>query len=131
MENWYRLWHVGTPCWKIGTTKWKTGTPYSTLARSLARWHVKMRSWRAFGTQARWHVNHASTQARWHVNRAGTQARWHVDHVGTQARMSLALANFTHSTIWWNQLNRLGSIFTHKNDSVSKLKTNEIILVFL
>ena len=34
---------------------------------------------------------------------------------------------FTHSTIWWNQLNRLGNAFIHKNE----LKTNEISLVLL
>ena len=38
----------------------------------MARWQVKIRSWHAFGTFARRHLNHA-----------GTQARWHADHVGT------------------------------------------------
>ena len=48
----------------------------------MARWHVKMRTWHAFDTLARWHVNHA-----------GTQARWHVDHVGTQGPMARDLEN--------------------------------------
>ena len=33
---------------------------------------------------------------------------------------------FTHSTVWWNQLNRLSNT---KSVSVSKLKTNEISLL--
>ena len=48
----------------------------------MARWHVKMRTWHAFGMLVRRHVNNA-----------GTQARWHVDHAGTQARMARDLAN--------------------------------------
>ena len=32
-----------------------------TLVRLLARWHVKMRSWHAFGTLAHGHVHHAGT----------------------------------------------------------------------
>ena len=38
---------------------------------------------------------------------------------------------FTHSKVWWNQLNRLGNTFIHKCISVSKLKTNGISPVFL
>ena len=38
---------------------------------------------------------------------------------------------FTHSLVWWNELNRLGNTFIPKNVSVSKLKTDEIILVYL
>ena len=38
---------------------------------------------------------------------------------------------FTHSTVWWNQLNRLDNTFIHKKVSISILKTNEISLAFL
>ena len=44
VEKLARLWHVGK------------------LASLLARWHVQMRSWQAFGTWARrprWHAWHA------------------------------------------------------------------------
>ena len=75
MKNWHAVWYVGTP--------------HYTLARLLARSHVKMRCWHTFGTQARWHVNHA-----------GTQARWQVDHVGgTQARIARDLANSTKTNL--------------------------------
>lgn len=38
---------------------------------------------------------------------------------------------FTYSKVWRNQLNRLGNTFIHKNVPASKLRTNEICLVFL
>ena len=78
MKNWHVFWHVGTP-------SWNTGTLYGALARLLARWHVKMRSWDALGTLSRKPCWHASTLAR--------RPRWHVDHVGTQTRKARDLAN--------------------------------------
>ena len=43
---------------------------YATLARLLARWHVKMRSWHAFGMLTRGHVDHGGTH--------GTYATWFI-----------------------------------------------------
>ena len=31
------------------------------LVRLLAHWHLTMRFWHAFGTLARWHIDHAGT----------------------------------------------------------------------
>ena len=75
----------------------------------MARWNVKMRSWDAFATLARFY--HAGTQARWHVNHAGKQARWHVDNVGTQARMARNLTNSQTATISANVL--FAFVMTH------------------
>ena len=58
---------------------------HGTLAHSLPRWHVKMRSWHVFSMLAWRHVGH--------VNHAGTKALWRLDHVGTQACMARDLAN--------------------------------------
>ena len=45
--------------------------------------------------------------------------------------VTVNLRVFTHSSVWWNQLNRLGNTFIHENVSVSKLKTIKISLVVL
>ena len=51
-----RFWHVGMPSWKF-TSLWHVGTFICTLAR----WHVKVRSWHAFGTLVHGHVDHVDT----------------------------------------------------------------------
>ena len=53
---------IATP---FGRRSWKIGTPFGTLARLLAHWHVKIRSWHAFGMWARrprWQEWHAIYQ---------------------------------------------------------------------
>ena len=69
---------------------------FEKLARSLARWHAKVKNWHAlwhagtfFGTLASKNENlahfwHVDNQARWHVNHAGPQARWHAGTHGTR-----------------------------------------------
>ena len=66
---------------------WKTGTPFGmlvrqdkTMARRMARWHVKMRNWHAFGTLVRKHVGTYTTLPHKHVQTYTTLARrqeWH------------------------------------------------------
>ena len=48
--------------------------PYGTFARLLACWHVKMRSWHAFGMLAhkpRWHTSTLAHRPRWHKGMHG------------------------------------------------------------
>ena len=46
-------WHVKLKTWHA---IWHVGMPYGTLTRLLTRWHVKARSWHALTTVARKHV---------------------------------------------------------------------------
>ena len=50
--------------------------PYGTFARLLACWHVKMRSWHAFGMLACkpcWHTSTLAHRPRWHKGMHGTR----------------------------------------------------------
>ena len=77
LQNRHAAWHIGMPSWNTDAP-----SPYGMLARLLADWHVKIRSWHAFGMLARWYTG---TKARWHINHADIKALSHIDHVGKQA----------------------------------------------
>ena len=79
-------------CMPIGTLARQD----KTMACGMTRWHIKMRSWYAFGTLACKPCWHASTLA----GRPHCQGRpdWYVDQVGMQAGMACDLA----SSSCWN-----------------------------
>ena len=123
--------------WKLS---WKIGPPFGTLARKdktiarrMTRWHVKMRSWHAFGTFAR--------QARWHASTLAHKPRWHVDYVGTQPRMTCDLANSEKpimiNLVYWlnkiilNVIKLVNSISKENNVAFDKLFHWKIRLDFL
>ena len=56
------VWHVSPPNWKLARL-WHDGTPSLKIGTPLARWHLKMRSWHAFGTWPHGHVDHAGADA--------------------------------------------------------------------
>ena len=97
LKNWHNFWHFGMPSWDVET-------PYDTLARLLARWHVK---WKVGKLLARNHIGTEAMlplKARWLVNQASTQVRFHADHADMQASMLRNLENSNGSILLWKPL---------------------------